>query len=163
MQDSQNVDQAGIIELFQGEVLGEAVFDKLLSYFNDPIEQYKLCTLLQLETETKARLRGPMLSLGLDMREDYEWRERALNLAATYEGKSWNFLITSLNEILQEFVARYKELANEAPAGYEEVYRSMVIHEESLLTFTELELSGDTEHSLDDVIAQLQYPLPKPA
>ena len=104
-----------------------------------------------------------MLSLGLDMREDYEWRERALNLAATYEGKSWNFLITSLNEILREFVTRYKKLASEAPAGYEEVYRSMVIHEESLLTFTELELSGDTEHSLDDVIAQLQYPLPKPA
>ncbi|MGI9294104.1 MAG: hypothetical protein ACR2PS_09000 [Pseudomonadales bacterium] len=163
MQETSEKIHSGIVELFQGEVLGEAFFDKLLSYFADPQQQYKIASLLQLETETKARLRGTMFSLGLDLREDYEWREKALSLAGSFEGKSWNYFIKSLNEILHPFVARYKELADEAPADYAEIYQSMVIHEESLLAFSELELAGDTEHSLDSVIAQLRFPLPKPA
>ena len=153
---------SGLVELFEGEVLGEVFFDKMLSQYDQPHQQYKLASLLQLETETKARLRAVMFSLGLDLRESQEPRQKALELAASFEGLSWEQFLGSLNEILQPFVARYRELADAAPTNHEDIYRSMVDHEESLLSFTALELAGDTEHSLDAVISQLNYPLPKP-
>lgn len=158
---SENI-QACTMELFQGEVLGEVFFDGLLSYFRGPVEQYKIATLLQLETETKARLRPFMISIGMDLSEDEVWRQRAIDLLATFEGKSWRFFVESLNEILQGFVTRYKEIASTVPDDLSEIHHSMVIHETALLTFTELELSGDVERSLDDVIALLKFPLPKP-
>jgi hypothetical protein len=46
-----------MVELYQGEVLGEVLFDHMLSYFEEPDKQYKISVMLQLETETKARLR----------------------------------------------------------------------------------------------------------
>lgn len=58
---------AGIIEMYQGEVLGEALFDRMLKSFDDPIQHYKVATMLQLESETVTRLRPTMLELGLDL------------------------------------------------------------------------------------------------
>ena len=48
-------------ELYQGEILGEVLFDQMLSYFQSPDKQYKLSLLLQLETE------GTMLALDKEM------------------------------------------------------------------------------------------------
>ena len=56
-------------ELYQGEILGEVLFDQMLSYFQSPDKQYKLSLLLQLETETKARLRPTLVLLGIDLVE----------------------------------------------------------------------------------------------
>ena len=38
----------------------------------------------------------------------------------------------------------------------------MVTHERPLYDFTELELAGDTVHSVDAIVAQLRFPLPTP-
>jgi len=38
----------------------------------------------------------------------------------------------------------------------------MVVHETAIRTFAERELAGDGENSLNDVIAQLKYPLTPP-
>jgi hypothetical protein len=38
-------------ELYQGEILGEVLFDQMLCYFQSPDKQYKLSLLLQLVTE----------------------------------------------------------------------------------------------------------------
>jgi hypothetical protein len=43
----------GMVELYQGEVLGEVLFDHMLSYFEEPDKKYKISVMLQLETETK--------------------------------------------------------------------------------------------------------------
>jgi len=38
----------------------------------------------------------------------------------------------------------------------------MVVHEAAIARFAQLELAGEAERSLDDVIAQLKYLLPAP-
>jgi hypothetical protein len=38
----------------------------------------------------------------------------------------------------------------------------MVVHEAAVKRFAELELAGDDQNSLNDVIAQLQHPLVAP-
>ena len=53
--------KACIVTYYQTEVLGEALFESLITKFQEPDYRYKIGSLLQLETETKARLRPAML------------------------------------------------------------------------------------------------------
>ena len=57
-------------ELYQGEIIGEVAFDALLAEFDEPSLRHKIVTVLQLETEPKARLRPALMQLGLDVAED---------------------------------------------------------------------------------------------
>ena len=65
----------GLSEEYQGEVIGEVFFGGLLERFDSPEHRYKLATLLQLETETKARLRPAALELGVELAEFDESRK----------------------------------------------------------------------------------------
>ena len=150
----------GLMEFYQGEVIGEVAFNRMLAQFTDPTHRYKVGVMLQLETETKARLRPPMIELGLDLAEAEASRRSGDELADALEGMSWGDAMVALREGLRPYVERYREIAAEAPAPYRELAESMVVHEESLFHFAELEIAGETEKSLDAIVAQLVFPLP---
>ena len=152
----------GITAMYQGEVLGEALFDRMLKSFDDPMQRYKVATMLQLESETVTRLRPTMMELGLDLCEADESRALGIKWADSLNGVAWDEIMVKLRDALQPYIDRYREIAKQAPPQFRAVAESMVVHERSLQKFTELEIAGDTEHSLDDVIAQLQHPLPRP-
>ncbi len=152
----------GITAMYQGEVLGEALFDRMLKSFDDPMQRYKVATMLQLESETVARLRPTLMELGLDLGEADTSRESGIKWADSLDGLAWNEVMVKLRDALQPYIEHYRAIVEQAPPQYRTVAESMVVHEESLRTFTELEIAGDTEHSLDDVIAQLHHPLPRP-
>ncbi len=152
-----------LLDLYQGEIIGEALFDRMLDFYDDPMKRYKVALMLQLETETKARLRPAMLELGVDLRELDESREAGLTMAASLADKPWADAMKILHEALVPFVERYTAIAASAPAQYRDLAQSMVRHETSLLRFAECESTGDSENSTADIIAQLQYPLPAPA
>lgn len=154
--------QDDLQDLYQGEIIGEALFDRMLDFYEDPVHRYKVALMLQLETETKARLRPAMLELGIDIRELEASRAAGLEMAASLAGKSWTGAMTMLHEALLPFVDRYTGIAAQAPAAYRELAQSMVRHETSLLRFAAAESAGDTANSTTDIIAQLQYPLPHP-
>ena len=63
----------------------------------------------------------------------------------------------------QKTSAKAAKFESAAPDSDREVTHSMVLHESAINKFAQLELAGDAENSLNDVIAQLQYPLIKPA
>ena len=48
------------------------LFDGLLAYFDDPTQRYEIAVMLQLETETKARLRAALMEMNLDLAEDHQ-------------------------------------------------------------------------------------------
>jgi hypothetical protein len=79
----------GLSELYQGEATGEVVFYRLLERFSDATQQYKLGSLLQLETEAKARLRPAVAQLGLNLVELDESRDKGDEFDQTFEGMSW--------------------------------------------------------------------------
>jgi len=60
------------------------------------------------------------------------------------------------------FLEKFREIEGAAPDSEREAAHSMVVHETALNKFAQLELAGDTNNSLNDVIAQLQYPLAPP-
>ncbi len=158
---SDNFSQ-GLIEIYQGEVIGEVAFNRMLAQFDDPTHRFKIGVMLQLETETKARLRPPMAELGLDLAETESARATGHELGDVFEGKTWLAAMEALRDGLAPYVERYRAIAAEAPARYRELANSMVVHEESLYRFAELEIAGEGEKSLDGITAQLVFPLPNP-
>jgi hypothetical protein len=147
--------------IYQGEVLGEAVFNLYLGLEENAERRYKLATLLQLESETKVRLRPFMTQLGLSIAQE-DVRDRVAEFAQSYASKSWRQHMEELAGIINFFLEKFREIENDAPASEREVAHSMVVHESALNKFAQLELAGDANNSLNDVIAQLQFPLPPP-
>src|SRR5580698_8757333 len=148
--------------MYQGEVLGEALLDRYVAMEPEAERRYKWGTVLQLETETKARLRPFLTRLGLSIAQD-DIRERIADLAQSFASKSWQRHMEELAGITDFYVEKFREIETVAPDSDREVAHSMVIHEQSIHTFARMELAGDGANSLNDVIAQLQYPLVKPA
>jgi hypothetical protein len=147
--------------MYQGEVLGEALLNRYVALEQDAERRYKWGTILQLETETKARLRPFLTGLGLSIAQE-DIRGRVIDLAKTFAAKSWRQHMEELVRVTDFYVEKFRELENAAPVEEREVAHSMVVHEASIKRFGELELAGDGTNSLRDVIAQLQYPLAKP-
>jgi len=146
----------GLVGLYQGEILGEVLFDQMLSFFDDADKQYKISVLMQLETETKARLRPAMMSLGLDLREQAEYREIAMKMAASMKGKSWEETMTIILDAVRPAVEQYKAIAAVAPPKYLELAQSMVKHEQSIVDFAELELAGEQAKSINVITQQIK-------
>ena len=146
-----------LIELYQGEILGEVLFDKMFAFFEGSDEKYKIAVMLQLETETKARLRPALMRLGVDLAASEESRRMGLEAAAGFEGKNWVDTMSSLVELVQPYIDRYQRIASEAPAEFRSLANSMVEHERLLLDFFQCEASGDGSRALDRIIDQLAY------
>ena len=81
----------------------------------------------------------------------------------SFSSKSWADHMRELAGITQVYLEKFRTIANAAPDDEREVTHSMVLHEAAINRFAHLELDGDAANSLNDVIAQLQYPLTKPA
>ncbi|MGK0223149.1 MAG: hypothetical protein ACI9ON_002392 [Limisphaerales bacterium] len=147
---------------YQGEVAGEVSICQLLKQFTSPRQQYLLGSMLQLETETKARLRPAAVKLGIDLVESDSARADGEALAGMVNGLDWQSSMGVLVGPLADFTARYSEIASMAPHEFKELADSMVTHEESLLNLARSEASGETDDSIDVVVDQLVFPLPKP-
>jgi hypothetical protein len=142
---------------YQGEVLGEACFACYVAIEKNTARQLKWATLLQLETETKARLRPFLVQLGLSVAQD-DVSARIAEFASSYASKSWQQHMEEVAAITDFYLEKFRAIAAAAPEDERAIARSMVIHESALNKFARLELAGDTQNSLADVVAQLQWP-----
>ena len=160
---SESEFKQGMIELYQGEVFGEVLFDQMLSFFDEDEYKYKykISVLLQLETETKARLRPAMLELELDICEYPESRKMGLDMAAAMKGKTWNEIMEMICQAVEPALLRYKAIADITPPKYAELTQYMLSHETSMLNFAQLELAGKTDESIEIIHSQVKNKLPK--
>ena len=148
--------------VYQGEVFGEALFNAWLSKESDEDKRYKLANLVQLETEMKARLRPLALKLGLDLAQR-DMREKVDAALNGYSSMPWVQVMAKLRDGTAWYLERFKALADAAADSHEaETMRIMVTHEVALNKFALLELAGSTENSIDEVVGQLLFPIPRP-
>jgi hypothetical protein len=154
--------KACLVTYYQTEVFGEAFFESLIKKFEEPDHRYKIGCLLQLETETKARLRPTMLELGASVEEEEQSRQTGREIADSISSGNWQEFIAALNEAGEPLLQRQREVAASAPAIFRELAESMLIHGESFQHFTDREAAGDAAHSIDKVVEQLKFPLPAP-
>ena len=150
-----------IDELYQSEVLGEQAFLALMSVANNSRDKYHFGTFLQLESETKARLRPFMQKYDMEFEESKAPEEQIAGFVAAYQENTWRDFVAGLAPLIEQFLARFREIADAGPAEDQEILRSMITHEKSYAHWIEKELAGG-EGSLDLAISQLQYPMPAP-
>ena len=157
---------AAIAELYQGEVFGEALFDRLLHHVEEGDQRYKIALMLQLETETKARLRPLAMRWGVDLAEDPAARAGGEALAETMAPLPWAEKMRMLfQKIDGEYLPRYAELAMLAAGHSEEVdvFRSMITHEAGLRECARREFTGEKRISAEPILALLRHRLPEAA
>ena|SRR5436190_3329552 len=145
---------------YQGEVLGEAFFAYCVKHDRDPRQAGKWAMLLQLESETKARLRPFLVSLGMSVAQD-DVSARIAEITEGFAGKSWQQHMAEIDGITGFFLDKFRAIEAAAPDGPErDMARAMVEHETAISTFARRELAGNDVNSLADVRAQLRWPLP---
>jgi hypothetical protein len=154
-----------LLEFYSGEVLGEAVYSALLGFARNDDERLKWATLLQLETETKAWLRAPMVAHGVSIEEQPSDRVKGLETAQQVKPLSWPDLMQALYDVItNDFIPRYQTHAEEArargEAGEEALCVYMVEHEKAQVEFARRQLAGASlDHSLEPVAKFLKYPI----
>ena len=152
-------------DFYKGEVLGEAYYLALLGSARNDDERLKLGTLLQLETETKAWLRAPMVAQGVSIEEQPADREQGIAFAEQTNTLSWSEQIQALHDlIVTKYVPRYQSHADAAKArsraDEEAVCLYMVEHEKSQVEFARRELTGaSVGRSLEPLVRFLKYPI----
>lgn len=151
-----------LVEYYQGEVLGEAFCEALIEKFDNPVQLYKIGSFLQLETETKARLRPTILELGGSVEELMQSRQSGQELANSIADGNWNGFASALSAAGAPLLARQREVAGMAPSAYRDLAQSMRVHGESIQNFAERELAGEGAHSIDEIVQQLKFPLRPP-
>jgi hypothetical protein len=150
---------ACIDELYQSEVLGEQAFLALIAVARNERERYHLGTLLQLESETKVRLRPFLRKYGMEFVESQDDSEQVAGFVSAYQENSWLGFLAALKPLVAQFVARFQEIADAGPSEDQEVLQSMVTHEEAYVHWIEKETAQESG-ALDSAISQLKYPLP---
>jgi hypothetical protein len=150
-------------ELYQGEVFGEALFNRMLRDVDDDRQRHVVASLLQLETETKALLRPTVAARGLRLDEDDAQRTHGETIAAAPGELTWLDKMERLRAgIADHYLPRYQRIAAEAGADDRDVTAMMVRHEAALLEVVTREAAGLVETSLAPLAEHLHHPLPPP-
>ena len=147
-------------ELIESEIFGEAVSLALLDVAKSDRDRYHFATLLQLETETKARLRPLLYRHGVALSEATP-TEQVEEAVQGYLNGSWEEFAAANKAVVEDFLARFRAIAAAGPDEDREILESMIRHESAILRWFDMESRGETEGSLDKIIDELQYPIPK--
>ena len=119
---------ACIRELYESEIFGEAVFDAIIDHARTPRERYHLATLLQLETETKARLRPFLLKHGISLNEAMDL-SMLPGIIKAYNSMDWKSFMGANIPTVETFLASFEAIVGIGPSEDQQVLNSMVIHE----------------------------------
>jgi len=146
-------------DLIESEIFGEAVSLALLEVARTDRDRFHFATLLQLETETKARLRPLLYRHGVSLSEKVP-TEQVEEVVHGYLSSSWESFAAANKEVVQNFLTRFRQIAEEGPSEDREMLLSMVRHESAILHWFDMESRGEKDGSLDMIIEELQYPMP---
>lgn len=149
-----------LVELLQGEIIGEALFSALCSVAKQPSQHHQFATLLQLETETKARLRPLLYKYRLGVKEHFS-QATVDATVQQYLTNDWQAFLVMLRAWVYPFLTRLRSIEQIAPMEDREVMRHVLAHEEAIVDWLDQEIAGESKHSLDAVIGLLQFPLPE--
>lgn len=147
-------------DLIESEIFGEAVSLALLDVAKTDRDRYHLATLLQLETETKARLRPLLYRHGISLSEEMPL-EHIDGIVQGYLDSTWEDFAAANIDVVKGFLGRFQEIVAAGPSEDREILESMIRHEEAILRWFEMESRGNTEGSLDAILSELQHPLPQ--
>ncbi|MFQ5667944.1 MAG: hypothetical protein ACE5I7_16135, partial [Candidatus Binatia bacterium] len=140
---SDPVYPACIRELYESEIFGEAFALALIKVAGNARDQYHFGTLLQLETETKARLRPFLSKYNVSLAEDMELSGIA-DAVAAYQASSFPEFAAAMKPTVQGFLARFQEIERVGPVEDQKILHSMIRHESAILRWLQMESEGNS-------------------
>lgn len=152
--------------IYRGEQVGEAIFETTLSTAESAEQSYILGSLLQFETEGKAKIRPLLMRLGMSIAEDRDARPEGTAPANAISRMSWrerfDTMAKSINSI---YLPKYQELEklvteDEDGEAYE-LARFMGEHEFAIMRACENVAAGKSD-PIEPVIGLLDFPLSEP-
>ena len=153
---------AGILSLYQGEVLGEGLASRWIELTADARERYKLGMFLQLEAEAKVRLRPLLARYGLSLVEDERERAAGMASAQRFAALPWKHAMALLADLAVPYAERYQALAEVAPPEDSPLIDFMVTHEQAIIRIARREAAGESvmERELSVMLAHPMTPPP---
>ena len=139
------------VKAYQGEVLGEALFDRMADQIDDEEHKAKMRVLAELERRTKESIAPALERAGLSTEPDPE----SLSTAEALSGAAstpWNDLLATFEPITSQFCAMYRRIGELDPSE-SKASELLVAHELALRNFARAEIAGDTATSLDQIKA----------
>ena len=100
----KNTYLAGIGALYAAEVLGEGLASRWLELTSDPGQKYKLSLFLQLESESKVKLRPLLARHGLSLVEDEKQRAAGAAVAERFASVPWQEAMATLADLALPYV-----------------------------------------------------------
>ncbi|HEY1830194.1 MAG TPA: hypothetical protein VGG38_08125 [Acidimicrobiales bacterium] len=140
------------VKAYQGEVLGEVLFEGIAHQQRDSERTRKMLTLAKLERCTKEALVPAMERAGLSTDPAADTLELAQVLVEASASIAWEDTMASLGPTTSQFSAMYVRIGELAPAEHETA-DLLVAHEAAIAAFGRKELAGDLEGSLVDIEA----------
>jgi hypothetical protein len=149
----------GVLEAYQGEIAGQALYGAAAAATGEPERREKLRALAQLELETAERLRPIVERLGGHSEEEDALREAGSKLAESlFSDADWPASMGRYAAMIEPYVRKFEALEAVAPAEDAEVMAYLVAHEQAQVTFATREAKGDAERALEPVLALLSHP-----
>jgi len=139
------------VKAYQGEVLGEALFDRIADQVDDEEHKAKMRVLAMLERRTKESIAPALERAGLSTEPDPE----SLSTAEALSGAAatpWKDLLATFEPITSQFCAMYRRIGELDPSE-SEASELLVAHELALRDFARAEIADETTTSLDQINA----------
>jgi hypothetical protein len=147
----------GLQTLYDGEVMGEQLLLALHAAARTPREAYHFATILQLESETKARLRPLLLRHGMSLAESADLGVIPGRLA-TYASLTWRDYNAATATRLTDVLRNYEAIAALRPPEDQPILDAVVAHEAALLEWAKAEAVEESDQSLAAIVALLCFP-----
>lgn len=147
-----------VVQSYQGEVAGEAIFREMGVKSADAEMSYKWRVLEQLERETKERLKPLVAELGGDTAENTSAFSKGRHIAEKWAQQSWDETMVWFRDEIPKYIQFLETLEADARSQDRELLAAVTAHEAALLAFAERELAGDRAASLEPVLALLDRP-----
>ncbi|MCY3810701.1 MAG: hypothetical protein OXH15_02785 [Gammaproteobacteria bacterium] len=154
METASDAYRDGIHEAWQGELWGQAFFERLAAATDDADRRAKWLVLAELEEATGNRL-APLIADAEEPPAPDAYRPLESAVAA-YGALPWHVAMERMMTILDPAIVRFQELLAQAPAEERDTVQILVDHEVALKRFAERELAGEADASLDPVRAVIE-------
>ncbi len=141
----------GVYEAWKGEVFGEVFFTELAQRDKRTSMEAKWKTLAELERVTGGVLFPLVRRYGLPLRPPEDSTTRGEQEAKRFSTMPREEFMADMEPYLEEAVAKYRALRDEAPSEDATAMQFLVDHEESLLRFVQIERGETGEDSLQEV------------
>jgi hypothetical protein len=149
--------RAGLQVLYDGEVMGERLSLALYAAARTPQAAEHFAAILQLETETKARLRPLLLKYGMNLAEAADLSGIPARLAG-YADQTWRDYTAATASRLTRVLRDYEAIAALGPPEDQPILQAVVAHEAALLEWARAEAAGETDQSLAAITGLLCFP-----